>query len=370
MSESTTADNGTVPPLRRIEERLDPSRVELPVEQIRAGYYTDKYFVHARTVVLAERPRPHVTMQVFQKKSAVLAGIDEAIAVLKTCLTEGFTFDDLEVYALHDGDRIEPWESVMHINGPYGAFAHLETIYLGILSRRTRIATSTREVVEAAGPVPVLYFPARHDHWAMAQGDGYAAWIAGVQGVSVDAEGEWWGGPGLGTIPHALIAAFDGDTVAAALAFARHVPESMPIICLVDFENDSPRTAVEVARALGPRLWGVRLDTSETLVDRSVLDYMGSFRPTGVNPQLVFNTREALDHAGFQEVRIVASGGFTAEKIRAFREVNAPVDMYGVGSALIQGKYEFTADVVLTEGRPSGKVGRVFRPNPRLERVR
>jgi len=365
----TTGTNSSNAPLRRIEQRLDPARVHLPVDAIRSGYYTDKYFVHARAVALAERRDTPVTMQVFQKKSALLAGVDEAIAVLKTCLTEGFDYSDLEVYALHDGDRIEPWESVMHISGPYGAFAHLETIYLGILSRRTRIATATREVVEAAWPKPVLYFPARHDHWAMSQGDGYAAWIAGVQGVSVDAEGEWWGGTGLGTIPHALIALYNGDTVAAAQAFARHIPEDTPIICLVDFENDSPRTAVEVARALGSRLWGIRLDTSETLVDRSVLDYMGSFKPTGVNPQLVFNTREALDRAGFANVKIVASGGFTAEKIRSFHEVDAPVDMYGVGSSLLQGKYDFTADIVLTEGRPSGKVGRVFRPNPRLERV-
>lgn len=368
MSESRGTDESAAP-LRRIGQRLDPVRVVLPIDDIRAGYYSDKYFVHSRAVVLAERRDVPVTMQVFQKKSAILAGIDEAIAVLKSCLTEGFDFNDLEVYALHDGDRIEPWESVMHISGPYGAFAHLETIYLGILSRRTRIATATRAVVEAAWPVPVLYFPARHDHWAMSQGDGYAAWIAGVEGVSVDAEGEWWGAPGLGTIPHALIAAYDGDTVAAARAFARTMPENMRIICLVDFENDSPRTAVEVARALGSRLWGIRLDTSETLVDRSVFDYMGSFKPTGVNAQLVFNTRDALDQAGFPGVKIVASGGFTADKIRSFNEVNAPVDMYGVGSALLQGNNEFTADIVLTGGKPSGKVGRVFRPNPRMQRV-
>ncbi len=120
---------------------------------------------------------------------------------------------------------------------------------------------------------------------------------------------------------------------------------------LVDFENDSVRTAFEVAEALGDRLWGVRLDTSETLVDRSLWDEMGDFKPTGVNERLVRKTRDALDAAGFGHVRIVVSGGFTVEKIRAFEERGVPVDAYGVGSSLIRGANDFTADVVMTDGR-------------------
>ena len=50
--------------------------------------------------------------------------LEEAVAILKLCLTEGYDWDDLEVMALRDGDRIEPWETVMHISGPYAAFAH------------------------------------------------------------------------------------------------------------------------------------------------------------------------------------------------------------------------------------------------------
>ena len=46
-----------------------------------------------------------------------------------------------------------------------------------------------------------------------------------------------------------------------------------------------------------------------------------------------------------------------------------PVDAYGVGSSLIRGENDFTADIVLTDGRPSAKVGRRFRDNPRLELV-
>jgi nicotinate phosphoribosyltransferase len=258
---------------------------------------------------------------------------------------------------------------VLLIEGPYDAFAVLETLYLGVLARRTRVGTNTRRVVDAARPKQVMFFPARHDHWLVQTGDGYAAHIAGAIGVSTDAQASWWGSAGIGTVPHALIAGYGGDTVKASLAFAEHMPEDIGLVTLVDFENDCVGTSLKVARALGARLLGVRLDTSETLVDQSVIPQMGTFKPTGVTPQLVRNVRAALDREGFTQVQIVVSGGFTVEKIRAFEEAGVPVDAYGVGSSLFQGRYDFTADVVLVEGRPCGKVGRAYRPNPRLERV-
>jgi len=143
----------------------------------------------------------------------------------------------------------------------------------------------------------------------------------------------------------------------------------MRITVLVDFDNDSIRTALDVAAALGPRLWGVRLDTSESLVDRSLWGELGDFTPTGVNERLVRNLRDALDAAGHDAVRIVVSGGFTVDKIRMFEERGVPVDAYGIGSSLIRGSNDFTADIVVTDGEPSAKVGRRLRPNPRLELV-
>jgi nicotinate phosphoribosyltransferase len=347
-------------------KRLDPEIFNLPVAKMRAGYYSDKYFVRARDILLAESYRPRVTMQVFGKQHAFLGGVDEAIAILKLCAIE---WPELTVHALYDGDEVAPWETVLLIEGPYDAFAHLETLYLGVLSRRTRVATNTRRVVEAAAPKEILFFPARHDHWLVQTGDGYAAHIAGAIGVSTDAQASWWGSEGVGTVPHALIAAYGGDTVLATRKFAERIGPEVKLISLVDFENDCVRTSLEVARALGDRLYGVRLDTSEMVVDQSLWDQMGYFKPTGVNPQLVWNVRRALDREGFRPVRIVVSGGFTVEKIRDFEQQGVPVDGYGVGSSLFQGRFDFTADVVLLEGKPCAKVGREYRPNPRLERV-
>jgi nicotinate phosphoribosyltransferase len=346
--------------------RLAPAVFDLPVERIREGFYTDAYFNHARATLLADRRHPHVLMQVFQRKEAILCGMDETLAILELC---SHGWDDLDVRALRDGDAIEPWETVLTIEGDYTLFAHLETVYLGVLARRTLVATNVRRVVEAANGKDILYFPARHDHFAVEPGDGYAAHVGGVAAVSTDAQASWWGGRGVGTVPHALIAAYGGDTALAATRFAAWAPPDTNIVILVDFENDSVRTSLEVARALGPRLWGVRLDTSDRLVDRSLGDETADASLRGVSERLVRTVRQALDDEGFVDVKIVVSGGFTVERIRAFEEHGGPVDTYGVGSSLIRGENDFTADVVLTDGKPSAKVGRVLRPSSRLERV-
>jgi len=401
-----------------VTERLPSHVFDLPVQELRRGYRSDVYFWRQKVTLEHHGLHPNVTMQVFNKRNAVLCGVDEAIAILKVAggrytdqsrafelfdrlielkkkarqlfgrdrdayqktITEKLDvasrldalwddrFSELEIDALFDGDAIEPWESVMHIRGDAGIFAHLETVYLGVMARRTKIATNVRAVVEAANGKTVMYFPARFDHWAVQGGDGYAAHVGGVHGISTDAQGEWWGASAAGTVPHALIASAGGDTVRAVTLFGEAYPE-VNLVALVDFDNDSVGTSLKCARALGDKLWGVRLDTSGTLVDKSVVPRMGSFPPTGVVPELVFMTREALDREGFGNVKIIVSGGFDAEKIASFERENVPVDAYGVGSALMRGRWDFTADIVEYEARPCAKVGRKLRPNDRLKRL-
>ena len=368
--------------LRTERKRLDPAILHLPVEKMRDGYYSDVYFNRAREILSADGYHPRVRMQIFQRNHAVLCGIDEAIAILKLCSGRSGPggawqdgWDSLVVRALYDGDAIEPFETAMTIEGDYALFAHLETAYLGTLARRTRIATNARAIVDAAGGKDVLFFPARFDHHLVQTGDGYAAYISGALGVSTDANAEWWGSRGMGTVPHALIAAYGGDTVLATQKFAQYIDPSVNVISLVDFDNDCAGTSLAVARALGDRLGGVRLDTSGTLVDKSVIPQMGTFTPTGVNAQLVRNVREALDAEGFRRVRIVVSGGFDAERIRTFEHDGVPADAYAVGSAFFkgQGSFDFTADIVAVdrgEGwRECHKVGRPERPSPRLSLV-
>jgi len=353
-------------------ERLSSATFGLPIERIREGYYSDQYFNLTKSLLEAEDHHPQVLMQVFQKEHSILGGIDEAIAILRECAgrrgPDGVWvngWNELEVRALYEGDPIEPREPVLTIRGDYALFAHLETVYLGCLARRTLVMRNVAEVVEAARGKEILFFPARHDHWLVQTGDGWAAHVAGAIGVSTDAQASWWGGRGVGTVPHGLIAAYNGSTVEAAKAFARRYAAQMHVTVLVDFENDSVRTALEVARALGDDLWGVRLDTSEALVDES----LKGTDLRGVQPELVRKVRAALDAEGFERVRIVVSGGFDAARIRRFEAEGIPVDVYGVGSSLIRGANDFTADVVEVDGRPCAKVGRGIWPSERLELV-
>jgi nicotinate phosphoribosyltransferase len=399
-------------------KRLDAHIFDMPVQELRRGYRSDIYFWREKITLEKHKLHPEVTMQVFQKKDAVLCGIDEVIAVLKVA-TGRYTdyskayklfdklidlksrarqqfignhkaylkaieqkmevsgqldelwengFEQLKVEALNDGDQIAPWETVMHITGDAGLFAHLETVYLGILARRTKIASNVRDVVDAANGKIVLYFPARFDHWAVQGGDGYAAHIGGATGVSTDAQAQWWGAKASGTVPHALIAAVGGDTVKAVNLFGDTYPD-VDLVALVDFDNDSVATSLQCCEALGDRLWGVRLDTSETLVDKSIIPAMQNFKPVGVTPKLVEITRQTLDKHGYSHVKIIVSGGFNPDRIVEFEKRQVPVDAYGVGSYLMRGVNAFTADIVLLEGKPCAKVGREYNPNSRLELV-
>jgi nicotinate phosphoribosyltransferase len=405
---------------RTTDGRLAAWIFDLPVVELRSGYRAAVYFDRSRRILAAEGDDTSVTMQVFQRSDAMVAcGIDEALAVLAlgagsfldpVAADEAFAaylaardrarrarsrggeawveavrdqaaaeaaFDrhwlaaapgELQVAALRDGDRVDAWEPVIEVTGPYRLLAHLESVYLGVLARRTLVASNVRRVVSAADGKPVLFFADRFDHWATQGGDGYAAFVGGAEGVATDAQAAWWGERGLGTIPHALIATFGGDTVAAVAAFARQFP-GVPLIALVDFHNDSVATSLACARAFGERLWGVRLDTSGTMVDRSLWPEMGDFVPTGVNRRLVEKVRDALDGEGFEHVRVIVSGGFTAERIAAFEATGVPVDSYAVGSSLLKGSADYTADVVLREGRPCAKIGRFHRPTTRLRPV-
>jgi nicotinate phosphoribosyltransferase len=386
---------------------------DLPIQEIRRGYRSDVYFWREKLVLERDRCNPLVTMQVFQKKHAVLCGIDEAIAILqvgtghyadlnkayqlfdqlmniKTELRKSrYTdeerfislmekrleveaaldsiwaneFDRLKITALRDGDELEPYETVMNIEGPAASFAHLETVYLGVLARRTKIATSVRQCVRAALGKPVLFFGARFDHFSCQGGDGYAASIGGAEAVSTDAGAEWWGSRGIGTIPHALIACYGGDTALATDKFYEHIAKGtdIKVIALVDYHNDCVRTCLEVAAKLKDVLWGVRLDNADTMVDRSLWEEMMQFDPRGVNIRLVEKVREALDREGYSHVKILVSGGFNPEKIASFEEKKAPVDIYAVGSFFLGGRCDFTADIVMVDGKRESKTGREYR---------
>ena len=335
------------------------------IQKIRNGYYTDVYLNRTKNILQKENNQAVVTMQVFQKNiDSIFCGLNEVKELLKNC--SGFfrnskwidKSDTLSLRSVREGATIMSEEPIIHITGPYIYFAHLETVFLGILSRRTLIATNVNRVVKAAGKKEVIFFAARSDYFKNQTGDGYAAYIGGVKKVCTQAHIQWWDGLAVGTIPHSLIAVYGGDTVKAARLFSKNYPQ-IPLICLVDFNNDCVTTSLEVARVLGKKLFGVRLDSAETVIDKTFSNENKA--PTGVNVELVKRVRRALDENGFSHVKIIASGGFTAHKIRLFEKYKAPVNIYGVGSSLLKGSNDFTTDIVKVGNRHIAKEGRKYR---------
>src|SRR5262245_30255054 len=242
---------------------------------MRQGWYSDKYYINiAETLVALARQgyrfggsapdlsdldvdlknvdvgNIEVEMQWFPRRSpsCIVVGVDKALAILRECtgyFDDGGrfvnTFEEMEVWAVQDGSEAsydgDPADvtPVMRVRGRYRDFAILETPTLGALTRGSRVATNVYEVLKAARGKQVLFFPARFDAHEVQAADGYAYLIAvelfnRKHGkslsayVSTDAQGDWWGGAGGGTVAHAASAWFLGDTAAATMAFAATRP--------------------------------------------------------------------------------------------------------------------------------------------------
>ncbi len=327
-----------------------------PSHEILSGDSADVYFARAETILEREGLDPVVTMEVFARQHAVLCGIDEARNLLGHVLATA----DPEVTrleALDDGDVIEPKEVVLRIRARYRAFGLYETAMLGMLAQSTGWATAARECVDAAAPDPVISFGARHIHPDITDVLDYAAIVGGCVGASTPAGARLAGLAPTGTMPHSLVLIF-GDTVEAALAFDRHIGPDVPRIVLVDTFKDEAEEALRVAHALGDRLYGVRLDTPS---ERG-----------RVTAELVHEVRARLDQAGFDHVKIVVSGGLNPDRIAYFKDAEAPVDSYAVGSYISGATpIDFTGDIKEIDGNPIAKRGRIpgLTDSPRLKQV-
>ncbi|MGZ8512467.1 MAG: nicotinate phosphoribosyltransferase, partial [Candidatus Limnocylindria bacterium] len=201
-----------------------PSPRFQPAADVLSGETADVYFERARTILAAERLDPIVTLEIFARSDGILCGAEEAIAYLREILAE---VDGAIVESLHDGDPFSRKEVVMRINARYSAFGLYETALLGILASGSGWATAARRVVDAAAPIPVIGFGARHVHPSVADQMDYASVVGGCIGASTPAGARLAGLAPTGTMPHALVLIF-GDTVRAAEAFDRHIDPAIP----------------------------------------------------------------------------------------------------------------------------------------------
>lgn len=331
-------------------------------------FYSANYFLKSRQIVLQHEPNHIVVEQWFQRTNgAMLCGIDEAIAVLHKFAKHPET---LEIEALHDGDIINEGEPVLKVKGKYEDFGFLESVIDGILSRRTSVATNVHKVVVALDGSTTFSMADRQDDLLTQMGDGYATYIAGIKAFSTDAQGYFMGIKGIGTMPHALIAVCGGDVCRAADLYRKTFPNEK-VTALIDYNNNVTVDAIKLAKYLGNDLKAIRVDTSKALIDHYFDDKDTSgFDPHGVCKELIFALRKTLDDNGFNYVKIVVSSGFTAEKITEWKKAGVPVDMYGVGTSLINNMTcGYTGDLVELDGKHQAKEGRSNIPNPRLCKV-
>jgi len=327
-----------------------------PSREILSGDSADVYFARAESILRTEGLDPLVTMEVFTRQDAVLCGIDEAKNLLGHVLA-GADPSETRIEALDDGDLVAPKEIVLRIRARYRAFGLYETAMLGMLAQSTGWASAARECVEVAAPDPVISFGARHVHPDITDVLDYAAIVGGCVGASTPAGARLAGLNPTGTMPHSLVLIF-GDTVEAALAFDRDLGPEVPRIVLVDTFRDEAEEALRVAHALGDRLYGIRLDTPS---ERG-----------RVTADLVHEVRARLDGEGFHHVRITVSGGLTPDRIRYFKDAEAPVDSFAVGSFISGASpIDFTGDIKEIDGRPIAKRGRIpgVTESPRLKAV-
>lgn len=337
-------------------------------EKLRDGFYSANYFLKSQKIVKENLPNHIVTMQWFQRRDdSMLCGVDEAIAILHTFAIHP---EELKIEALNDGDIIQSGEPVLKVTGKYENFGFLESVIDGILARRSSVATNVYEVMKVIGDTPIFSMADRQDDYLTQVGDGYATYVAGIHKVSTDAQGLWWGGKGMGTMPHALIELCGGDIIKASDVYLKTFPEEK-VTALIDYHNNVVRDSLLLAKHLGKKLNGVRVDTSKALIDHYFDDKDTSgFDPHGVCKELIFALRKALDDNGFDYVKITVSSSFSAEKIKEWKALNVPVSMYGVGTYFVNNTTcGFTGDLVKLDGRDEAKEGRRDYPNPRLQLV-
>jgi len=345
--------------------------------------YTDKYFTNVRRALAFHDLNPWVKYRVFMRTDCrpIYKFVEEYLA---SHFAGKYHFKKM----YDEGALAYAKRPLFELEGSMQDIIESET---GILSRfgwPSLTCHNAKRIVDEVrhghlAGVKLIDMAARHCPGEFAaEMASYAAHVAGFDVCSTDLGAASFGGSGVGTMPHAWIGAFP-TTVAAAEAFAEAFPEQK-ISVLVDYYGQELDDAVACFKSLGDRLASVRIDTHGGRFCQGVTntDADGDFAAItrlreefgveyagihgsyafgkGVTVEAVYGLRRALDAAGGQTVGITVSSGFTAEKIKAFVDLAAPVTAIGTGSFLpvdIRDTYA-TMDIVAYDRKPKIKVGR------------
>ncbi len=308
-------------------------------EEVKQGLVSDVYFLRAQKVIAAEGADRLVTAEFTAGHLptgyawGIATGIADCVSILQDV--------PVDVWAVREGSVFGPGEPVLTITANYLAFGALETALLGLLCHSSGVATRAARCKLAADGRTVLSFGARRVHPCVAPMVEYNAFLGGCDGVAAVRSATELGLEPVGTMPHALVILL-GDVVKAALAFDKHVEQTVPRVALVDTFEDEKRESLRVAEALGNRLAGVRLDTPSSR--------------RGDLIEILKEVRWELDLRGFQAVKLFLSGGLDERTIPLY---NAYVEGYGVGTAISAAPVvDFAMDIVEVDHLPTAKRGK------------
>jgi nicotinate phosphoribosyltransferase len=357
--------------------------------------HTDKYFTHTKNIVEKNADKT-VVYCVFVRKPSVYAckqAIDWLNSVAKSL---GFNINILEQFK--EGDLVPAGDPLFFMEGSFAQISELETLLLQKVGMACLTAWHGYMLSKTMPNVSFISMIARHCAGAemvsiaeygvsvgskKAQNEGYKGFI----GCSTDANAQYFGMEhGLGTMPHSLIG-YAGSTLNAAKLYFEHINTKQMTI-LVDYFGKEITDALEVCEYFkdlaisgglsirldthgGRFLEGLDYDKSHQVIEKYVpnafkdykdKDQVAYLTGTGVSAAAVYYTREKLNEAGFNNVKIVASSGFNLKKCCLMAEVKAPIDVVGTGSFLpdhFTDTYA-TADVLSYNGIFSIKKGREY----------
>jgi len=303
------------------------------------GRITDVYFERTLKILKAKKINPVVKAEFIAKSLpenwpwAIFAGLEEAVYLMKHL--------PIKVRAMKEGTVFYPYEPVMEIEGRYQDFCVYETAILGLICQASGVATKAARFKKLAGDRVVISFGARRMHPILAPMIERNAYIGGCYGVSVVKSGEIIGEDPMGTMPHALIICM-GSTVDAIKAYDEVLEPKLKRVALIDTFLDEKFECLNVAEALGEKLFAVRFDTPSSR--------RGNFY------RILEECRWELDMRGYKHIKFYVSGGIKEEDVP---ELNPVVDGYGIGTSISNAPVvDYAMDIMEVEGKPRAKRGK------------
>jgi nicotinate phosphoribosyltransferase len=223
-----------------------------------------------------------------------------------------------DVWAMPEGTLFFPDEPILEVTAPLIQAQILETVLINIMGLHTLIASKAARCVDAARGRTLVEFGLRRTHGDTAgMTAARSTYLVGFDATSNVLAGKHFNIPLAGTMAHSFVQSFESESE-AFMAFTQSFPERS--ILLIDTYDSiqGARRAIQVAkkmRACGSRLIGVRLDSGDLV-------------------NLSKQVRHLFDEAGFEELKIFASGSLDEHRVAEALAKGAAIDAFGVGTKI------------------------------------